>query len=296
MTNEKKRTTMSVREMGDLLGLRKTETYWLIHKNAFTTLMVDGKMRIDIESFEHWYENQTHYHKVTGEKPGQSVSADSYSIQEIADMLGLCKAHVYDVLIAHRIKTIVVDHQKRVLKKTFEMWHASQSWYRTPEDRERDCALEEASISMPEFGRMLNLDKRETYVVIDSIADQLDFVVIADRRRITKESFERWYASQSEYVKITDRSKAEQRQILKELGKKKAATVMSRINVPVDKLLYTPREISALLDVTEKEVYNMIKWETLKSRKINGRIWISRESLQAWLDENDIIVEGFMEG
>ena len=34
---EKKKTTMSVTEMRKLLGLGKTDSYWLVHKNCFET-------------------------------------------------------------------------------------------------------------------------------------------------------------------------------------------------------------------------------------------------------------------
>lgn len=50
--------TMSVRAMGRKLGLRKTDSYWLAHKNAFKVIIVSGKMRVDIDSFEEWYANQ----------------------------------------------------------------------------------------------------------------------------------------------------------------------------------------------------------------------------------------------
>ena len=42
----KSRTVISVREMGDLLGLKKTERYWLVHKNVFETKIILGKMRV----------------------------------------------------------------------------------------------------------------------------------------------------------------------------------------------------------------------------------------------------------
>lgn len=54
---DKKKTTMSVPEMRRMLGLRKTDSYWLVHKQCFETVMVKGKMRIVIDSFEHWYAN-----------------------------------------------------------------------------------------------------------------------------------------------------------------------------------------------------------------------------------------------
>ena len=63
---DKKKTTMSVPEMRRMLGLRKTDSYWLVHKQCFETVIVKGKMRIVIDSFEHWYANQVKYKKVDG--------------------------------------------------------------------------------------------------------------------------------------------------------------------------------------------------------------------------------------
>lgn len=56
------RTTMSVREMQHLLGLGKTDSYWLLHKNFFEVILINDKMRIVISSFEKWYANQVKYH------------------------------------------------------------------------------------------------------------------------------------------------------------------------------------------------------------------------------------------
>ena len=70
MTSQKKET-MSVREMREILGIKKTDSYWLIKRNYFKTVIVDRKIRVDIKSFEKWYANQVHHHKVNGEEPGQ---------------------------------------------------------------------------------------------------------------------------------------------------------------------------------------------------------------------------------
>lgn len=53
----KPRKWMSVHEMGDMLGLKKTDRYWLVHKNYFRTETLFGKMRVEIASFEKWYAN-----------------------------------------------------------------------------------------------------------------------------------------------------------------------------------------------------------------------------------------------
>ena len=84
-----KRTWMTVPEMGKLLGLKKTDRYWLVHKNVFESKEIAGKIRINIASFEKWYANQIKYHKVTGEEPGKELKSWSYSVKEVADLLGV---------------------------------------------------------------------------------------------------------------------------------------------------------------------------------------------------------------
>lgn len=66
MAEMRKRTSMSVLEMGRMLGLGKTESYWLIKKNYFKTILVGNTMRVMIDSFEEWYANQFKYQKVDG--------------------------------------------------------------------------------------------------------------------------------------------------------------------------------------------------------------------------------------
>ena len=72
-SSAKPRKWMSVHEMGDMLGLKKTDRYWLVHKNYFRTETLLGKMRVEIASFEKWYANQDWYHKVNGEAPGKEL-------------------------------------------------------------------------------------------------------------------------------------------------------------------------------------------------------------------------------
>ena len=56
-----------------MLGLGKTNSYWLIKKHYFETITVAGKMRVLVDSFEDWYQQQTHYKKVSGTDRGQEA-------------------------------------------------------------------------------------------------------------------------------------------------------------------------------------------------------------------------------
>lgn len=68
MSEKREATSMSVRQMGMLLGLGKTDTYWLVKKKLFTVAKVNGKMRVMKDSFEKWYQSQSHYKKVAPEE------------------------------------------------------------------------------------------------------------------------------------------------------------------------------------------------------------------------------------
>ncbi len=68
MNEKREATSMSVRQMGNLLGLGKTDSYWLIKKNLFKVIQVKGRMRIMRDSFEEWYQSQSHYKKVASEE------------------------------------------------------------------------------------------------------------------------------------------------------------------------------------------------------------------------------------
>ena len=89
MADGPNKTTMPVREMREILGLGKTDSYWLLKKKFFDVVLVNGKMRVVIESFENWYANQVKYSKVNGSPPGEKLNERSYSIVALAEMLGV---------------------------------------------------------------------------------------------------------------------------------------------------------------------------------------------------------------
>ena len=101
--------SMSVPEMRRLLGLGKTDSYWLIKKGYFKTIMLFGKMRVMVDSFEEWYANQFHYKKVDGSPPGQNWR-HTMSIRETADILGIAPTTVYSLI------------DKELFSKMFVRW------------------------------------------------------------------------------------------------------------------------------------------------------------------------------
>lgn len=102
MNRVREASTMSVPTMRQMLGLKKTASYWLIKKQWFDVLTIHGEMRVVISSFETWYANQTHYRKVNGPPPGEELRKKSYSVKDISNLLGIGIDTVYDLI--HREK------------------------------------------------------------------------------------------------------------------------------------------------------------------------------------------------
>lgn len=197
---------MTVPEMGRLLGLRKTDRYWLLHKNFFEWENISGAFRIHVDSFEKWYANQVKYKKVKGEPPGKELKEWSYSPKEISKLLGIDQSGVYELLKTNKIETVLVDYCKRVPKEAFYKWYNSQTHYRTSEDRKRDASIENASISIPEMARSLGLNNSQMHSLLKSekYGDMFKIVMVADKKRVTRKSFEKFLKSQNKYKLVED--------------------------------------------------------------------------------------------
>ena len=206
--SDKNEKTASVREMGQMLGLKKVESYWLAHKGFFKIIEVAGRMRVDLKSFEHWYAGQVKYKKVNGPPPGKRLKRSSYSPQDIAEILEVSDYVAYAIIRRNNLPTIKVDYWTRVPKEAFDSWYKGQTKYRNAEDRLKDAEILEQSLSLPEIARMLDIKRDAVYYLLGKKAGQHDLVVIrvAGQIRVTKESFNRWYSNQTEYLKPEDRA------------------------------------------------------------------------------------------
>ena len=198
----KEKKYMTAAEMGRLLGLGKTDRYWLLHRHHFEWEEIMGEFRVNIASFEKWYANQAKYKKVTGEEPGKELKEWTYSPKEIAELLDVSDYVVYDLIKKNNIETVTVDYWMRVPKDAFYKWYNGQTRYRTKEDRERDAAIDNATITMPEMARLLGVTRSTVYSILNNpkCKELFEIVIVADRKKITRESFEKFLESQEKYA------------------------------------------------------------------------------------------------
>ena len=142
------KTSMSVMEMGKSLGLGKTESYWLVHKEQFETRFVAGKMRVMVESFERWYENQLHYKKISGELPGKELLKRTMTVPTMAKLLGIKEANAYELIHRLHFRSVKTEYSSQRLlidKATFNEWLKKQTHYKIVEGKENFYDREELS-------------------------------------------------------------------------------------------------------------------------------------------------------
>ena len=133
------KTSMSVIEMGKSLGLGKTESYWLVHKEQFETRFVAGKMRVMVESFERWYANQLHYKKISGELPGKELLKRTMTVPTMAKLLGIKEAIAYELIHRLHFRSVKTEYSSQRLlidKATFNEWLKKQTHYKIVEGKE----------------------------------------------------------------------------------------------------------------------------------------------------------------
>ena len=202
MEQPKKRTSMSVMEMGKLLGLGKTESYYLVRKNYFKVITVGTTMRVMIPSFEEWYANQSFYKKVDGPEPGSQLKQASMNAEELGDLLGITESSAYDLIAKGHFEKVDVLGKMRISNESFWKWYSTQSIYRTAEDQAKDAEEMEATLRMPEIARMLGIHRNQVYYIVKTA--NLETVQIGRYNCVTKDSFYRWYENQSHYILKTD--------------------------------------------------------------------------------------------
>ena len=294
------KTTISVPEMTRLLGLKKTEGYWLVHKNCFQTVTIAGQMRIVLSSFEDWYANQTHYKKIDGSAPGSEVESISYSIKDLSELLNISDDSVYELLERESIPVIMVSNQKRVKKRIFHKWLSQQSHYRTPQQRASDSKAKKASMSLPEMGRMICLNRNQAYHLV-KITQELEVIVIGDQKRVTIDSFNSWYAGQSEYRKFSELSKEEQEQFIAEhenesLGKVLRNKKEKEFKEKFSKEWYTVNDVAAILEISKSAVLRLIRSGQLGANEVNHSWRILKQDIIWYMNPPQIKKEEESDG
>lgn len=276
MNADEMKRTMSVPEMRKLLGIKKTESYWLVHKNYFKTELINGTMRVDIASFEKWYANQTKHKKVTGEKPGTQLCAASYSFRDVANMLGEYDGTIYDLWNRKGLPTVTVNYRKRIPREIFDSWYEKQNEYHKVDGPATIEEIEEKFILFREAAAMLKMSNEELLTLIrkGKYKDLLDMRMFDNKRWISRRGFQ-------DFLNLHDQYKI--RQAKNESG--------SGISKFLSQKQYISKEEAARIAGVSKST--VAKWAlkgTFPCRAAGYVMRIERIPFLKWVDENRKVV------
>ena len=233
------------------------------------------------------------YHKVTGEEPGKELKSWSYSVKEVADLLGVDEYLVYDLLKKNQMEAVIVDYWKRIPKESFQNWYKSQSRYRTKEDREKDALLEDATITMPEMAQLLGTTRSAVYTILDNpkYSHFFEFIVIAEKKRITKESFQKFLEGQDRYKldpsNDYEELAQEQNIALANFRRKKLSQTGIRGSNGNIKYL-TFDEASYLAKVSRSMINKWADKGKFTVIKVGSRVRIRRDEFEDWMEQRDL--------
>ena len=263
--------TMSVPEMRKLLGLKKTESYWLVHRNFFKTEIIGGVMRVDIESFEKWYANQVKHKKVNGEAPGKELKKTSYSFQEAANLLGVNNANLYEIWKKENRKTITVDFVMRISREEFEKWYGQQDVYKKADKMPTISDMKKDYIRFEEATMLLDVMESEMLKLIrtSEYRNLFEIRIFNNKKWISRKSFQLFLNAQNEY----------------RINKEDNETVADDM-IAETKQYISRREAAELAGVTASTI---TKWMQMKKFTCTGAgkvLRIHRMEFLKWLDEN----------
>ena len=265
----KLKNTMSVPEMRRLLGLKKTESYWLVHRNFFETRIIDGRMRVDLESFEKWYANQVKHKKVNGEEPGAELLKTSYSFMDAANLLGIHNSNLYEIWRRENLETITVDSVKRIPVDVFERWYENQIMYQKADRMPTLMDLEADYIPLQEAAGLLGITKEKLSVITRAsrYKDIFEIRVYDNKKWISKKSFQQFLNAQNVY------------QVIKEPEKE----MSTREESMETKEFISRQEAAALAGVTSGTITKWVQLERFPCVGAGRVLRIYRKEFLKWL-------------
>ena len=206
-------------------------------------------------------------------------------------MLSVSEDRIYRLIADGQLETFKADSWMRVTKESFEHWYSGQDKYLKPEDRTELDELLSNTYSLPEIGRMLGIHRNTVYEIVSREIGKgiFEVIVVNNHKRITKESFERWYASQSRYHIIGDEEVSEISvdESITEAAQEdiSADTKDADVQLP-DKPFYRVEELMAALKVSRKVVYRLIQTGEIIALKVGMNFMIPANEYRRYMEGN----------
>ena len=157
----------------------------------------------------------------------------------------------------------------------------------------KDPLLEDATITMPEMAQLLGTTRSAVYTILDNpkYSHFFEFIVIAEKKRITKESFQKFLEGQDRYKldpsNDYEELAQEQNIALANFRRKKLSQTGIRGSNGNIKYL-TFDEASYLAKVSRSMINKWADKGKFTVIKVGSRVRIRRDEFEDWMEQRDL--------
>lgn len=183
--------TYSIEEVQKLLKVSEDEARKLVKSGLFKTYRVGNEYRASRKSVEE--------RKKTVEAMLTYQNQKTMSVPDLMRILGLGKTSTYRLVNQCYFKTYVVFGKLRIDVESFEKWYAGQFHYKKV-NGERPGTDHIETIAPTTIAKVLGVSKSTAYDFLNN--GEIEFIVVKGKRRVIRQSFEDWYASQNRFKMI----------------------------------------------------------------------------------------------
>ena len=156
-----------------------------------------------------------------------------------------------------------------------------------------DAIVEEATITMPEMARLLGLTRSQVYQILRNpkYSHFFETIVIAEKKRITKENFQKFLEGQDQFHldPANDYEELAQEQNIALANFRRKKLSQTGVRGSNGNLGYLTFDEASYLAKVSRSLIN--KWADkgkFKVIKVGGRVRISREDFEAWLEQRNL--------
>lgn len=183
--------TYSSLELQELLDITEDEARKLLKSGLFKVYRAGNEYRAKKKSVE---ENEKIVSAMLNYQKKQTMT-----VRDMSRILGLGKTAAYRLIGQDHFKKFLVFGKIRIDVESFEDWYAGQFHYKKVNGEKPGMKYGD-TIPPIAMAKVLGIPKSTANDLMNN--GLVDFIRVDGKRRVIRESFEAWYASQSKYTKI----------------------------------------------------------------------------------------------
>ena len=250
-------TSLSIIEVGYILGTTYEKVKKLIDQDEFKTIILGKELRIDKDSFFKWCGNQNEFVVRDLSNPLTKAYPTTISKTEMENLLGIARKTRENICKRENIEMIMVDGKEKIIKESFDKWFNSQTKYKLTEYLNEDIN-KGPFIKRKEIKFILNLSDKGLNQLMNK--EYFEVFKVDGTTYVKREEFNKWLESQNVYKKY------------------------NYISKKIDPSSYlTVKDISMMLNVSKASALDIIDRYDIKFIIYENRKLIDRISFCDWL-------------